>query len=159
EISGSSAFVEFAGCETGTETRYRYALPAAFDPERFRERHDEGFGRAIDRHVRAGLEGSGGRDIEHASTLLLQHAGPELVCEFDQRAIVQVDHADLAFLVLRVECTRDAEARIVHQHIDIEPARADFRCELVAAAGNAEVDGNGRGLDVVLARKPSGDLL
>src|SRR6185436_2063690 len=67
---------------------------ARFFPERLGERQHEGLRRVVDGHQRAWLEGRGRGDVQHAAALPGEHPVPQQVGELDERADVQVAHAE-----------------------------------------------------------------
>jgi hypothetical protein len=68
-----------------------HAASPVFGPQRFAERQHEGFARAVDRHVRYGLEGSGGGDVDDATLLTGEHIGKHRVRQFDEGRDVERD--------------------------------------------------------------------
>ena len=77
------------------------------------------------------------------------HAGKEARLEVHQGLDVQPDHPDLALALLLGEGAEPAVARVVHQHLDVEPELADRRGERVARGGLGEVGADHLGADVV----------
>ena len=78
--------------------------------------------------------------------------------QFDQRSIVQIDHAELHRRVRPVECTRLAVARIVHDDVDRETGLLDFFRKSLAAADGSQVRGDRCRCNRVGIRQPIGDF-
>ena len=79
--------------------------------------------------------------------------------ELDERAHVQVDHAQLRGQVARGQRSRLAVAGVVDQHVDRQPPGLDQAGELPAAGDRAEVVGDGCRGDFVVPGQSGGDLL
>ena len=127
-----------------------HARAFGFFPQGFRDRKHESLAGVIGRHQRAGLERGGGSDIENAAALVLQHGWPVDLRQFQQRADIEIDHAELFPRFRSVHGAGDAVTGIVHQHIDIQILRGDLLRQFGAAAMRAQIERDGRGRDLVL---------
>ena len=76
-----------------------------------------------------------------------------------QRPHIEIDHSELRLDRLGREPARMAEARIVDQHIDAEPALCNLRRQLRAAANLAEIARDRRDLSRKALRKSQPDVL
>ena len=84
-----------------------------------RERQDEGLGREIDRHLRAGLEGGRRRDVEDR-TAAMEAMRDHQMAKIGQRANVS-DHFQLASERELGELPLETEAGIVDQCLHPRP--------------------------------------
>ena len=95
-----------------------HACAARLFPQRFGEGEHVGFGGIIIGHQWAGLKRGRGGDVQHAAALVGEHLVPEMIGELDERAHVEVDHAELRGEIGGGERASVAVARIVHEHIE-----------------------------------------
>ena len=106
----------------GAKSGHGDAGAAELFGDRFREGEYVGFGRVIDRHEGAGLEGGGRGDVQYLAAASRDHGRKQSMSQLGDCLDVQAEHGKLHVEIGLVKGPEISESGIIDEGSDLEPA-------------------------------------